>query len=194
MPKIKINEIQLPEHYIRGSVENKNVKDLLNIVLTHNNVGDIGELKKDQEIVWPFPPIEIAKNLSKKPEKEKGKKKSKGEKKWFAYEILDGVTRWTVAKKLKLKEIDATVKGIDDPKDRFVHQYTTNVGHGLRLDKDARDNAIRLLSSVYKLTGKAIAKECGLDEGSVSRILKNKQRGENAKESRKRLRLRKKLK
>ena len=184
MAQVKVNEIVLPEHYIREGIRGKHVNDLLDVVCLANGVTDHKELI-GKKIDWPFPEIEIAKNLTPKPEKPKKKKGEKASKvkgaktkKWFPFEIIDGGHRWTVAKRLKMKEISAVTKSIDEPGDRFLQQYRTNVGHGLRLDKDARDNAIRILSTVFKKSQKEIVQETGLDVSSISRIISSKQRKE----------------
>jgi len=182
MATIKISEIVLPEHYIRESIKSKYVQDLLDVVATHNGVTSWSELVGKKTIQWPFPEIEIGKNLTPKPEK---KPKVKGEKtkdvkakKWFPFELIDGAHRLQVAKKLKKKEIDAITRNIDNPGARFLHQYKTNVGHGLRLDKDARDNAIRTAAKVFSFTQKQLVQETGLDVSSVSRIINSRQRKE----------------
>lgn len=177
MATVKINEITFPEHYVRGTVKSKHVQDLLDVVASHNGVGAWSDLIGKKTIQWPFPEIEIGKNLTPKPDKaKKGEKKGKNNKKWFPFELIDGGHRLTVAKRLKLKEIDAITRNIDNPGARFLHQYKTNVGHGLRLDKDARDNAIRTLAKVFNVSQKELVKETGLDVSSVSRIINSRQR------------------
>ena len=190
MALIKISDITLPEHYVRGTVKSKHVSDLLDVVATHNGVATWADLIGKKTIQWPFPEIDIGKNLTPKPEKvakKKGEKvtKPKG-KKWFPFELIDGAHRLAVAKRLKRKEIEAITRGIDDPGARYMHQYKTNVGHGLRLDKDARDNAIRTLAKVFNVSQKELVKETGLDVSSVSRIINARQRkeGPRAKPSR----------
>lgn len=178
MASIKVNEITLPEHYVRDQVKSSHVNDLLDVVASANGVKDWKELI-GKKIDWPFDPIDIGKNLAPKPEPaKKGEKKPKGEKpkRWFPFEIIDGAHRWTVAKRLRLKDIDATTRTIDNPADRFMHQYRTNVSHGLRLDKDTRDNAVRIMVNVYKMGVKEVAKEAGIAMSSVSRIANSKQR------------------
>jgi len=182
MASVKISEITLPEHYVRGQIKSKHVQDLLDVVATHNGVAAWSDLVGKKTVQWPFPEIEIGKNLTPKPDKikkEKGDKtKAPKLKKWFPFELIDGAHRLTVAKRLKMKEIDAITRGIDNAGARYLHQYKTNVGHGLRLDKDARDNAIRTLAKVFSISQKELVKETGLDVSSVSRIINSRQRKE----------------
>ena len=201
MSKVKLNQIDDPAHYIRASLKNSYISDLLNDLAELNGVKDWHELirvkepkaKKDDEapkapkqapLKWPFPPIEVARNPkqilppAKKGEKASDtKKKLKGEKKYFAYELIDGMHRLTVARRLKLKEIDATIKQTTDAAERFLLQFQTNSGpRGIRFDKDDRDNAIRILAKEFNYSLKKLVEETGLNVGSISRILSGKQR------------------
>jgi hypothetical protein len=211
---IKISEITLPEHYVRGATKKSHINDLLSVVAGANGVEEPEKLIGKKDIKWPFPPIEIGrtgdttyKDLEKleeeivnikdaiKTEKKRDTPRQenlsklgleldlnkqnlkvlKG-KKSFPFELIDGAHRLAVARILKLEEIDGTIKNIEPGAERFLRQYNLNAGHGLRLDKDMRDNAIRILSTVYKIPQKAIVAETGLDVSSVSRIIANKQR------------------
>lgn len=148
MPLLKVSELQHPHLYVRSNIKDVTIKDLLDVAKNNKN--------EKKELVWPFPPIEVVKD---------GKK----------FEILDGNRRTKVAKLLKLSEIPATIKDIKSPADRFLYQIQANL-HGLMLDKDQRDNSIRLLGSKFKMSLEQLAKTFKLTKASISRILKGKQR------------------
>lgn len=94
----------------------------------------------------------------------------------FPYEIIDGGHRWTVAKRLKISDIEAKIRDIPNHGERYLEQYKLNSAHGLRLDKDQRDNAIRTLVKEFKIPQNALIKETGLTTASISRIVADKQR------------------
>lgn len=190
MPAIKIAAIGMPLHYVRGTlvdgrtvggVNGKNLNDLLDVVLKANGETDPKKLK-GKKIAWPFhTPIIVAKN----PEPPKGKKlkgvkkEGKGKKEgktWRAYELIDGGHRLTLWQRLRQKDIEATVKTINDPSERYKEQFDTNSIHGFRLDKDHRDNYIRTQHNVFKRSLANLAKETGLDRSSIVRIMAEKQR------------------
>ncbi len=197
MSTIPINSIAMPPHYVRGrmvdgrtvgGINGKNVADLMDVVIKAHDHLFKGKTREWKELVgkkltWPFhTPILVAKNP--KPEKVEDEKENKKILKQFKpHELIDGGHRLTVWRRLKQKEIEAKVENIPDPTDRFLEQYRTNAAHGLRLDKDARDNAIRVAHEVYKVSLTALAKETGMDRSSIIRILAEKQRkkGERAK-------------
>ena len=78
MPTIKMNSIMMPEHYVRGKINGKNVSDLRDIVCNANGETDWHKLI-GKKIKWPFhTPIEVAKNPEpSKGESLKGKKASR---------------------------------------------------------------------------------------------------------------------
>jgi len=192
----KINAIGMPEkfvpgaadasknYYIREKINSKNLTDLMDLIVKSNP-----HLLKDpkneskKKLTWPFnTPVEVAKNpapVKGKPLGKKGKTEGKGKKKatvYRAFELIDGFHRFTLWRRLKQKEIPTTVKNITDPAARFLEQYVTNAGHGLRLDKDERDNYVRISHSVYKKSLSVLSKEVGLDRSSIARIIAEKQR------------------
>lgn len=173
MTNVKINTIAPPPHYVRGKISAKNIADLTDVaVKSHIHLfkdqknPDWRELK-GKKLTWPFSePIEVAINKGGKKEGEKIK----------PYEIIDGMHRWTIWKRLKQVEIPIKPSMLVDPKQRFLKQYQTNISHGLRLDKDSRDNAIKIAHTIYKVSLTELTKETGLSRASVARILASKQR------------------
>ena len=145
---LNVKELYHPKLYVRMKIKDVNIKDLL----------DIAKNNKDEkkQLVWPFPAIEVVKN---------GK----------AYEILDGNRRTMVAKALKVEAIPAKILEIKDPGERYLYQIKANL-HGMMLDKDQRDNAIRLLAVQFKMKPEDLTKEFKLTKASISRILNKKQR------------------
>lgn len=199
MSLIKMSSIMMPEYYVRGKLNSRNINDLMDIVIkTHSSLFKDSDKPDWHELVgkklhWPFhTPIEVAKNPSPpKGEKLKGKgikTSGKGKKKatiFKAHEIIDGGHRFTVWRRLKQKEIEARVKDIPNFAQRFLEQYRTNAAHGLRLDKDARDNAVRIAHTVFKVSLTDLGKETGLDRSSIIRIIANKQRKEGPRSKKK---------
>jgi hypothetical protein len=206
MATVKLKDIAMPPHYLRAKIKASYVGELLTDLCLINGVKDWHELlpKKEKtektdkdgkpifktitpKLDWPFPPIEVARNEKLVlPTAEKGSKPSEtkkklkvSKKKYFPYELIDGVHRQAVARRLKMKEISATVKSITNPADRFLEQYKTNAGpRGIRLDKDDRDNAIRIMSRDFNVSQKKLVELTGLDQTSISRIIAAKQRKE----------------
>lgn len=195
MATVKINQIAMPPHYLREKIKTVYVNELLTDLALINGVEDWHELipakGKKIKVEWPFPPIEVARNekqvLSPTEKGQKPsdvKKKLKTTKKYFPYELIDGIHRMTVARRIKMKELPATIKQITDPAERFLEQYKTNGGpRGLRLDKDDRDNAIRLMSKEFNISQKKLVEITGLDQTSISRIIAVKQRKEGPRKS-----------
>ena len=66
MASIKITEIAMPEHYVRGKIISKNVTDLMNVVVAANghlfSEKDETDWRKliGKKIKWPFQPCKIA--------------------------------------------------------------------------------------------------------------------------------------
>ena len=191
MALIKMSEIALPEHYVREKVVGKNLADLMDIIVKHND-GLFQEQEsrepsklKDKKLKWPFDSsILVAKLKEPEPAKplkdgEKAETKKKGKAKvWKKFEIIDGMHRFTLWRRLGQKEIEANVKVIDEPGERYLEQYRTNSNHGLRIDKDGRDNAVKVAHNVYKISLGSLVKETGLSRASVARICASKQRKE----------------
>ena len=100
MPLLKVKDLEHPKLYVRSSIKDVKIKDLLDLAK-----GNKDEKKK---IIWPFPPIDVAKDGTK-------------------FEILDGNRRTKVAKSLKLTEIPATIRDIKNPADRFLFQIKSNL-------------------------------------------------------------------
>ncbi len=190
MPGIKISSIAMPEHYVRGKINGKNVSDLMDVVVkTHGHLFKDGKATDWHELIskkltWPFhTPIEIVKNPAPRKEKKPDKTKKK-EKAFKPFELIDGGHRLTVWRRLKQKELPATIKDIKDPAERFREQYETNSSHGLRLDKDQRDNYVRVAHTIYKKSLSILAKETGLHRNSIIRILAEKQRKKGPRQKR----------
>jgi hypothetical protein len=185
----------MPEHYVRGKINGKNVSDLMDVVVkAHGSLFKEGKPVDWHDLIgkklsWPFhTPIEVARNM---PEKGKPLKKSEsaveGKKKgkvFKPFELIDGGHRLTVWRRLKQKELPAIIKDIKDPGERFKEQYETNSSHGLRLDKDQRDDYVRVAHTVYKKSLSILAKETGLHRNSIIRILAEKQRKKEPRKKR----------
>ena len=193
MPTVKMSSIMLPQRYVREKINSKNLTDLLDVVKKANqkHLTKDGNFPKDMKKVvleWPFnAPVLLTKNA--KPDslgtkeaqalkgegvKATGKGKKKG-KTFFPYEIIDGVHRYTLWRRLKQKEIEARIITVESPEDRFLEQYKTNASHGLRIDREGRDNFIRVAHKEFNVSLTKLAKESGLDRSSIVRILQTRE-------------------
>lgn len=132
--------------YVRGSVKKENVERMRAVITG-----------KD----WPFPPI-LVRRLD-KPEKRKGKE--------YKLKIVDGVTRTTVALMEKRKEIPADIQKMSDV-ESDVTQLSTNLSHGLLIDKKHRDAWVRFLVKERKVKVPTLAKLLHMTERSVFRMVR----------------------
>lgn len=135
--------------YVRGSVKKDNV-DRMRAAITGRD--------------WPFPPI-LVRRLD-KPEKRKGKE--------YKLKIVDGVTRTTVALLEKRKEIPADIQKMSDV-ESDITQLSTNLTHGLLVDRKHRDAWVRYLVKERKVPVGKLAKELHMTERSVFRMAKGTQ-------------------
>lgn len=135
--------------YVRGSVKKDNV-DRIRAAITGKD--------------WPFPPI-LVRRLD-KPEKRKGKE--------YRLKIVDGVTRTTVALLEKRKDIPATIEKMTDV-ESDITQLSTNLSHGLLVDRKHRDAWARYLVKERKVPVGKLAKELHMTERSVFRMVKGTQ-------------------
>lgn len=135
--------------YVRGSVKKDNV-DRMRAAITGKD--------------WPFPPILIRRLDT--PEKRKGKA--------YTLKIVDGVTRTTVALLEKRKEIPATIEKMTDV-ESDITQLSTNLTHGLLVDRKHRDAWVRYLTKERKVPVAKLAKELHMTERSVFRMAKGTQ-------------------
>jgi len=135
--------------YVRGSVKKDNV-DRMRASITGKD--------------WPFPAI-VVRRLD-KPEKRKGKE--------YKLKIVDGVTRTTVALLEKRKEIPCDIQKMTDV-ESDVMQLSTNLSHGLLVDRKHRDAWARYLVKERKVPVGKLAKELHMTERSVFRMVKGTQ-------------------
>lgn len=135
--------------YVRGSVKKENVERMRAAITG-----------KD----WPFPAI-LVRKLD-KPEKRKGKE--------YRLKIVDGVTRTTVALLEKRKDIPATIEKMTDV-ESDITQLSTNLSHGLLVDRKHRDAWARYLVKERKVPVAKLAKELHMTERSVFRMVKGTQ-------------------
>ena len=149
---IKLKEILIPKRkdYVRGVVDKKNLADLLIVAKDPKHTG------------WPFHDAVTLRKLA-KPTKD-GK----------LYGVLDGVHRCTVYKMLRRPSVEADVKTLTD-KEAAVLQFTSNLGHGIRLNRKARNNWVKHMRFDLGMKLAEIAKEVGMTETSVSRMARDKQ-------------------
>jgi ParB-like chromosome segregation protein Spo0J len=122
-----------------------------------------------QSAGWPFAPLEVFVITDEK----KGRK----------YEVNNGAHRLWAAVKNKVKSIPVQIETFATPGDAFAAQLMATMKSGtLKLDLDARDAAIRQLVLHLKMDRKKVMDLSGLSEGSISRIIAEKQRtGETGK-------------
>lgn len=132
--------------YVRGSVKKENVERMRAAITGRD---------------WPFPPI-LVRRLD-KPEKRKGKE--------YKLKIVDGVTRTTVALLEKRKEIPADIQKMSDV-ESDVTQLSTNLSHGLLIDKKHRDAWVRFLVKERKVKVPTLAKHLHMTERSVFRMVR----------------------
>ncbi len=135
--------------YIRKKTDEDYVQELVEVTKTTKT--------------WPFPPIILT-----------HAKKAVGE---AVYEIVDGFHRFAVAIEVKAKTIPAEVIGRPaDDGEIVALQMKYNLQHGMRLEKDDRDRAIKIMRDKYSMKLDSISRLTGLDLSSVSRISRNLQR------------------
>jgi hypothetical protein len=148
---VLVADILFPKRneYVRGSVKKDNV-DRMRASITGKD--------------WPFPPI-LLRRLD-KPEKRKGKE--------YTLKLVDGVTRTTVALLEKRKDIPATIQKMSDV-DSDITQLSTNLSHGLLVDRKHRDAWARYLVKERKVPVGKLAKELHMTERSVFRMVKGTQ-------------------
>jgi len=148
---VLVADILFPKRneYVRGSVKKDNV-DRMRAAITGKD--------------WPFPPI-LLRRLD-KPEKRKGKE--------YTLKLVDGVTRTTVALLEKRKDIPATIQKMSDV-ESDITQLSTNLSHGLLVDRKHRDAWARYLVKERKVPVGKLAKELHMTERSVFRMVKGTQ-------------------
>lgn len=92
--------------------------------------------------------------------------------------LVDGMTRLLAAESLKLHTLEVTEKEYASADLLLMDMYALN-RHGVPISPKDRDNRIRLLAGEpYKWIQARIAKEFGLDQSSVSRIISGTQQAE----------------
>lgn len=148
---VLVADILFPKRneYVRGSVKKDNV-DRMRAAITGRD--------------WPFPPV-LLRRLD-KPEKRKGKE--------YKLKLVDGVTRTTVALLEKRKEIPADIQKMSDV-ESDITQLSTNLSHGLLVDRKHRDAWARYLVKERKVPVGKLAKELHMTERSVFRMVKGTQ-------------------
>jgi len=154
--KLKLTDLVLPKRYVRHRIKGGHVQELLAVVR-----GAAGPGGKPTSLS-PLPPL-LVRPLA--------VQKGKGQK----YEVLDGMHRLRVAGRLKLSSVDADVKKYASDADAYMAQLTTNLSHGLALDRESRDEAVKTLGKVYHVGVREIARQTKLAPASVSRIIAGKQ-------------------
>lgn len=159
MPEVKLDEIKRPKAYIRKRISKGYVAELVEIA------------KESKE--WPFPPVTLTRTARATKQTKKGGKPLR---ETTIIEVIDGNHRIETARELKYKTIPAEFKEFKTPADAYLYQYKSNVSHGLKLNKDLRDEAIRVLHFEHKVNQADLVKATGLTQASVSRILSKKQR------------------
>jgi hypothetical protein len=149
---IKLKEVLIPKRkdYVRGVVDKKNLADLLIIAKDAKHTG------------WPFHDAIVLRKLT-KPTKD-GK----------LYGVLDGVHRCTVYKMLHRPSVEADIKTLTD-KEAAILQFTSNLSHGIRLNRKARNSWVKHMRFDLGMKLAEIAKEVGMTETSVSRMARDKQ-------------------
>lgn len=94
--------------------------------------------------------------------------------------LVDGLTRLQAAESLGLHTLEVQEKQYTSADLLLLDMYTLN-RHGSPIDPKDRDNRIRLLAGEpYKWVQTRIAKDFGLDQSSVSRIVEGKQKAGTA--------------
>lgn len=94
--------------------------------------------------------------------------------------LVDGLTRLKAAESIGLKVLEVQEKEYASPDLLLMDMWALNK-HGAPIEPKDRDNRIRLLASEpFNWVQTRIAKEFGLDQSSVSRILAEKQKAGEA--------------
>jgi len=158
--ELSLNKIKPPTFYIRGDVKEDHVKDLIDVV--RNNPAK----------EWPFDDPLIVRPLD---TPEPCKRTMSGESGKVEYELIAGMSRSLALVACKRKNGLCEVRNFKTDADALLAQYEADDHPGLKLDRDARGRFIVEMRDTHKLTLRQIGEKIGLDESSVSRILRGLQ-------------------
>ena len=149
---VKLKDVLIPKRrdYVRGTVDKKNLADLLIVAKDPKHRG------------WPFRDPIILRKLPKATKDGK------------LYGVLDGVHRCTVAKMVRMATVDADIRTLTD-KEAAIVQFTSNLTHGIRLNRKARNAWVKHMRFDLGMKLAEIAREVGMTETSVSRMARDKQ-------------------
>lgn len=157
----KVKTLVLMQHpdYIRGQ-KSKTYAD------------ELAQVLSDAGGKWPFPPVIL------QPIPDEHENRKSGSEYW----IIDGTHRCAAATLTKYPFVDADVRTGISPEDAIALQIKSNSEHGLRLSHTAQVNAIKRLAEM-KMPQKTIAVKTGLSQSSISRIVGDKQRPDDAEKT-----------
>jgi ParB-like chromosome segregation protein Spo0J len=95
-----------------------------------------------------------------------------------AYEVIDGMHRWQVAKRIGSPTIKAVVIECGDA-EAFEQAIKSNIAHGLPLTLDERKTAAVRLIKASDWSDRRIADTCGIDHKTVGSLRPTRPSGEN---------------
>jgi hypothetical protein len=166
---VHLNEITMPETYIRKAVDNETVNKWTERIKVQTVEGG-----KSVEEAWFLPPIvllKLDKPLTIGYKDRDGKKQTRN----VHYRIIEGVKRYLTALAVNKPTIAADLVIGLNPAQEYLEQFSLNATHGESFNREALYNFIRISSKHFKVSGEELAKRTGLTTASISRIIAGKQ-------------------
>lgn len=119
--------------------------------------------KPEHFTAWPFPPLDVRPI--------EGTPAKNGKPAPTALEIVAGRHRFLAAKHCGMEKIPCLIKPRSEA-EAFFDQLASDLRHGLKLDHEMRDAAIRTLVKKFRFSLRVVEKRTGLSASSVSRIVR----------------------
>jgi hypothetical protein len=147
-----------PRIYLRGEVSEKRIKNLHEVWKVAQ-----ADVKKGQPPNWPFTALDVI--AIAKPTKEQKEQD-------VTYEIVDGEHRHQLALRVPIVYVPAVIHENLNERDMVLLQWERTVKSALGYSHKQRDEAVRVLAKITKMTQVDLSYRIGLSTATVSRILK----------------------